>query len=280
MLDPTIIKKIEDFCILKPRSIQEISKHINKNWRTVDRYITQIKTEYGTLDTRTFREGTRGALKIVYYSAVEKFSGTVFQQELEKQIFAGRTKNDFSPFDIYQFIPEKQKFVWMKRGENESKAGRLSEFKELLDKAKKQVIFFSGNMSFINFSDGKIDLYKEMETLVKRGVSIKILSRVDVVGLKNVEKFLSLNKKYGKELVEIRHRNQPLRVTIIDDLYVNMKEVQEPTDREGELYERLFIFYTITNKDWIKWLQNIFWKMFNTSIGSAKRLEEIEHLGR
>jgi len=278
MLDNLTVKKIEDFCIPKPRSIQEIAGHLNKNWRTADRYVSEIKKEYGTLDVRTFREGTRGALKIVYYSAVEKFSGTVFQKELEKEIFNGRDREDFSPFDIYQFVSDKDKFIWVKKGFDESKSGRLSEFKELLDTAKKQVIFFSGNLSFLSFDDGEINLYDEIEGLVKRGVSIKVICRIDFVGIKNIKKILSLNHKYGKELVEIRHNRQPLRVTIIDNQYINLKEVKEPNHRVEELLEKTFFFYTIKDRDWIKWLQNIFWKMFNSSVGSSKRLEELEKI--
>jgi len=57
MLDSKTIKKIEDFVYTKPRSIQEVSEHIIKNWRTADRYIQEIKKEFGTIETRTFRGG-------------------------------------------------------------------------------------------------------------------------------------------------------------------------------------------------------------------------------
>jgi hypothetical protein len=278
MLDNKTIKKIEEFVLIRPRSIQEISILLNKNWRTIDRYVEEIKKSYGTIDVRTFREGTRGALKIVYYSAIENFSGTIFQKELEKQIFYGRTKYDFSPFDIFQFVSESKKLIWMKKGIDESNAGRLIEFKKLLDCAKKQILFFSGNLSFINFDDGKINLFDEIEGLVKRGVFLKVLCRIDVVSLKNVEKLLSLNKKYGRDFIEIRHRTQPLRATIIDELVVNLKEVIEPTQRKNETLKRLFLFYTIREKDWIKWLDSIFWRMFNSSVGSDKRLVELKRV--
>ena len=278
MLDNETIKKIEDFCVTKPRSIQEIAKHLKKNWRTIDRYITAIKKEYGTLDTRTFREGTRGALKIVYYSAVENFSGTVFQQELEKDIFKGREKTDFAAFDIFQFIAPKEKEVWVGRGVNECKTGRLKEFRKILEGAKKQILFFSGNLSFINFKDKESNIFNVLEELVKKGVSMKIVCRVDIGGIKNVRKMLSLNHKYGKELIKIRHRNQPLRATIIDDTLVNINEIKEPSDRVGEFDEKIFLFYAIKNKPWIKWLTQIFWRMYNSSISSEKRLEEIEKL--
>src|SRR3989304_4113186 len=102
MLHSEIVRKIEDFVYGKPRSVQEIAEHIGKNWRTADRYIDDIEKEFGTLATRVFRGGTRGALKIVYWASVEKVSPTAFQTQLEEQILKGRTKYDFSPFDIFQ----------------------------------------------------------------------------------------------------------------------------------------------------------------------------------
>src|SRR3989338_412779 len=142
MLDNKIIKKIEDFVYKKPRAVQEIAQYIGKNWRTADRYIQEIEKEFSTIATRTFREGTRGALKIVYWASVEKVSHSVFQQQLEERIMVGRTKYDFSGFDIFQHIQEKDKTAWIKKAEDEVKAGRLKDFEELLLQAKKQILFF------------------------------------------------------------------------------------------------------------------------------------------
>lgn len=278
MLNSEIIKKIEDFVYLKPRSVQEIAEHINKNWRTADRYILEIEKNFGTLSTRVFREGTRGALKIVYWASMEKASNSVFQEQLEQDIIKGKTKYEFSGFDIFQHVPDNKKNAWIKKGENESKAGRLVEFKEILMQAKKQILFFSGNLSFINFDDGKVNVFSILEELVKKGINIKVICRVDISGIENVKKLLSLNFKYGKELIEIHHREQPLRVTIIDNKIANIKEVKEPAGREKELKNRTFIFYTIKDKEWIEWLSHIFWKMFSSSLDANKRLEEMKKL--
>ncbi len=278
MLKNDEIKKIEDFIRVKPRSIQEIANHINKNWRTADRYIEEIKQNFGTLETRVFREGTRGALKIVYWASVEKISNTVFQEELESTIFKFHKKEEFKPFDIYQFVSDKDKFIWIKKGKDESDAGKLEEFKEMLMQAKKQVLFFSGNLSFVNFEDKKVKLFEVLESLVKKGISIKVVCRVDFAARENVEKLLALNFKYGKELVEIHHKEQPLRATIIDNDIINIKEIEEPTGRKNELSEKTFIFYTIKNKEWVEWLSRIFWKMFSSSIDSKKRLEEMRKI--
>ncbi|MFA5084403.1 MAG: hypothetical protein WC475_03455, partial [Candidatus Paceibacterota bacterium] len=86
MLRSQEIKKIEDFVYVKPRSVQEIAEHIGKNWRTADRYIEDIVKNFGTLAIRVFREGTRGALKIVYWASAEKISSSVFQERLENKI--------------------------------------------------------------------------------------------------------------------------------------------------------------------------------------------------
>ncbi len=278
MLSTEIIKKIEDFVYSKPRSIQEIAEYIKKNWRTADRYVQEIEKNFGTISTKVFREGTRGALKIVYWASVEKVSHSVFQQQLEEQIMAGRTKYDFSGFDIFQHVPEKNKTAWTKKGEDEVKAGRLEDFEELLLQAKKQILFFSGNLSFINFNDGKVDIFKVLENLVKKGISIKVISRVDLAGIENVKKLLSLNFKYGKEIIEIHHRAQPLRVTVIDNKLFNIKEIKEPTGREHELKKKTFVFYTIKDKEWVEWISRIFWKMFSSSVRAEKRLEEMNKL--
>jgi len=278
MLNTETIKKIEDFVGQKPRSVDEISKHINKSWRTTDRYIDEVKKDFGTLETRVFREGTRGALKVVFLSSIEKVSHSVFQEHLEKSIFQNYKKENFAAFDIFQHVNDKHKHAWIKMGDNESKAGRLSEYKEILEQSKKQILFFSGNLSFVNLDDGKTNIFQVLNTLAKKGISMKVLCRVDLAAMENVEKLLSLNFKYGKEIVEIHHREHPLRATIIDDNLVNLKEIKEPTGREKELSKKTFIFYTIKDKDWVGWLTRIFWKMFSSSIDANKRIEELKKL--
>jgi hypothetical protein len=144
--------------------------------------------------------------------------------------------------------------------------------------SKKQILFFSGNLSFINFDDGKTNYFRILEELVKKNISIKVICKADLISKENVEKLLSLNFKYGKELIEIHHRNQPLRATIVDNDLINLKEIKEPTGRRNELAEKTFIFYTIKDKEWTDWLSKIFWKMFSSSIDSRKRLDEMRKI--
>lgn len=277
MLRQDEIKKIEDFIAQKPRSIQEIAKMLEISWRTADRYIEQIKTDSGTLQTCVFREGTRGALKIVYLAGVDKISHSIFQQQLENAILLARKKEDFSAFDIFQHVPNKNKKATIEKASSEEKTD-LKEFAETIKNAKKQLLFFSGNLSFVNLKDKTIDIMKVIEETIKRGVNIKVLCRVDIAGRENIEKLLSLNFKHNKELIEIHHDEHPIRAIIGDNKMFRIKEIKESTGKIHELNKKLFIFYTIKDKDWTEWLSRIFWKKFSQSIDANKRLEEMKKI--
>lgn len=274
MLNQDVIRKIEDFVYAKPRSIQEIALHLGKNWRTADRYVIEIEKNFGTIATRVFREGTRGALKIVFWAGVEKASHSVFQEKLEQEIYRARKKEEFSAFDIFQYARNDKKEVQITESEQEN----IEEFTNFLRNAKKQVLFFSGNMSFLNLGNKKNQMIKVFEELVKKKISLKILSRIDLAGVNNIEKALSFNFKYGKDIVDIRHDEHPIRAIIIDDTILRIKEVKEPTGKIDELNKKVFIYYTIKDKDWIDWLTKIFWKKFNNSLKAEKRLHELKKI--
>jgi len=277
MLDQKEIKKIEDFVYTKPRSIQEIALHLGKNWRTADRYIQEIEKNFGTITTRVFREGTRGALKIVYWASIEKISSSVFQEKLEQEMISARRKEDFSAFDIFQHVPDKNKKAHITKAINDE-GENLDELADMLKRAEKQVLIFSGNLSFVNLKTKNFNGLQILENLVKRGISIKILCRVDLAGKENIEKVLGLNYKYGREVIEIRHKEHPIRAFIIDNKFFRIKEIKEPTGKMHELDKKVFIFYTIRDKDWTEWISRIFWKIFSGSVGSSKRLEEMNRI--
>ncbi|MBT3405388.1 hypothetical protein HN832_00120 [archaeon] len=274
MLNREIIKKIEEFVSQKPRSINEVAEYIKKNWRTADRYIQQITQEFGTIETRTFRGGTRGALKIVYWNLNENAKQTKLQENLENQIMNSKTKESFSGFDIFQQVKDKDKKITIEKASSEDKTN-FQELTELFEKAKKEVIIFSGNLSWTNLKDKATNFLKLLEKLIKKNIKIKIICRVDLIGKENIEKVLALNFKHNKNLIEIRHREQPLRAIIFDDKTFRLKEIKEPTGKTGELNKKIFVFYTIKDKEWTEWIKKIFWKMFSSSMDSEKRLEEI-----
>jgi hypothetical protein len=274
MLDSKTAKKICDFVYQKPRTVQEIAFLLQKNWRTADSYVDKIAKEQGTLSARTFREGTRGALKIVYWNNIEKISSTEFQERLFRGIESGKTKEDFSPFDIYQYVDDKKKtaFLEVQSGENVVIEQNLAS---LLLSAQKQVLIFSGNLSWANIVDGKkkiIDVFAE----IAKHVPIKILTKIDITSLKNVQKVLQINEKLGREAIEIRHCEQPLRALIIDDKTARLKETKKASNyKQGELDKNAYIFYNIFDEEWVDWLQKVFWNLFRTSIPSSKRLNDI-----
>ena len=274
MLDSKTISKIEEFVYPKPRSIQEIAECIGKNWRTAYRYVEEIETNFGTISTRVFRGGTRGALKIVYWASVEKVSPSIFQERLEHDIFTYKKKEDFSAFDIFQYVPDKNRKIFIQRREEDN----IEEFCRILLSAQKQILFFSGNLSFINIKDKRKDLYDIFEKLAGRKITMKILCRVDLTGKENIERALGLNSKFGRNLIEIRHDSHPIRGVVVDGKFIRLKEVKEPTGKINELNQKVFIFYNISDKSWADWLSRIFWKKFSNSMDANKRLEQLEKI--
>lgn len=271
MLTPEIIKRINDFVFIKPRTIDEIAKHIKKNWRTANRYVERIVEQQGTLAIRVFREGTRGALKIVYWTNVEQIHNSAFQEQLLEKIKAGKKREDFDPFDIYQHIPSKYKSAFLEEQEDESKTAFNKDLPRLLETTEKQLLIFSGNLSWANLTE----ICKILEELGKKNVSIKLLAKVNIDNIDNIKKFLDLNNKVGKDFIEIRHSEQPLRAFIIDKKLARFKEIKNPEEKKKK---KMFIFYNIRDKEWIEWLQKIFWNLFTIAVPAERRIKEIESI--
>jgi hypothetical protein len=278
MLDNHLKRKIIEFVHAKPRTIQEIAHYLGNNWRTADRYIAKICEEDGTLCTRIFREGSRGALKLVYYQNIEKIASTSFQERLFQQISAGKKKEDFSPIDIYQYVDEDKRDGFFEVMKTE-KATRNQKFEELFDKAQKHIYFFSGNLSWVNLTQKNNNFIEILKKTVERGVLIKILCRVDIASIKNIEKVLAINEELGKDLIEIRHCEQPLRCILIDTILSRFKETKTPTMyKSGELDNKTFLFYNIYDNEWNEWLEKVFWNLFSKATFLKKRLTAIESL--
>lgn len=268
MLDTATSKKIISFVHIKPRTIQEIAHHIHRNWRTANSYVEKIEAEQGILGLRTFRGGTRGALKIVYFKDVNNPSSSAFQGKLLREIEAGRNKYDFSPFDIYQYVDDEKRLAFLERQTKYTITDKQN-LVGLLRSAEKEIIMFSGDLSWAQVKQKHIKLIDVLQEMVAKGITIKILCRVDVESINNIRKTLSLNEASAKEGIEIRHAQQPLRAFIIDNKVVRFKE-----QREGNTY----IFYEINDQEWIEWVQKVFWKLFHSSIRAEKRIEDIESI--
>jgi len=279
MLNQKIIKEINDYVYIKPRTIQEISLLINKNWRTANSYIEKIKQEQGTISIRIFREGTRGALKIVYWNSIEKIHSSQFQERLFQQISTGKHKEDFSPSEIYQYIDKNKKSAQILNEKSYYSKENFQDYQNFLKSTQQQILLFSGNLSFLNLSYKNKNILQTIEDLAKNNISIKILTRVELPGIENIKNTLSINEKLGKNLIEIHHCFQPLRCTIIDSKIARIKEVKDPKVYPvDELKEKLTILYTIHDEEWIEWLQKVFFNLFRKSISAEKRIEDIENI--
>ena len=277
MLNSAIIKKISDFVYAKPRSIQEIAHHIQKNWRTADSYVEKIMKEHGVLSIRTFREGTRGALKIVFWSNIEKIHSSDFQERLFKKIESSRDKKDFSPFDIYQYVDEKKRYAFLEE-QTEDKITSKQNMIGILSSTQDQLLIFSGNLSWVNASQEGKKLYDVFEELATRNVSIKALCNVNLESMKNIQKMLEINDKLGKRMIEIKHAQQPFRAFVVDNSFVRFKEIRYSDRKQDGVKHNKYIFYDINDEEWVEWMQKIFWNLFRANISAEKRIKDIESI--
>jgi len=274
MLDKDIVKKINEFVYMQPRTIQEIAQLIKKNWRTADRYVEQIAEEQGTIATKTFRGGTKGALKIVYWCNIERIHSITFQERLYRMIELSRRKEDFSPFDIFQYVDKKRRYAF---AYTEGARFRERSIIELLRSCQKQLLSFSGNLSWINIEEKGQKALDALKDLIKHNVSIKIITRIDIASLSNISKLLELEERLGKKCIEIRHCEQPLRGMIVDDKIARFLEEKVPERyKAGELKKKVTIFYEIYDEEWIAWLQKVFFNLFRTAVEYEKRIEDIK----
>jgi hypothetical protein len=272
MIDKKNTDKILDFIRQKPRTIQEVAHLLEKNWRTAERYVDTIATETGMVATRTFREGTRGALKIVFWNAIDGGKGSAYQERLLHRIELAKGKNDFSPFDIYQFVPQDKREAFLQ--DTEFSTAKRIKYDDLLSSTQHQLLLFSGNLSWVELGPR---MMKVLENLAKKNVSIKILTRVDITSEKNTRAMLDINHRVGWDAVEIRHCEQPLRAAIIDDDLASIKEVLSPA-MIRELKTTKYIFYRISDVSWVNWLQKLFWHLWAPSVDAKTRLDALKTL--
>ncbi|MBU0461779.1 MAG: hypothetical protein KJ574_04295 [Nanoarchaeota archaeon] len=275
MLDSKLKKQICDFVYQKPRVVDEIAKSIGKNWRTADRYIQRIAEEDGCISTRTFREGTRGALKIVYWSNVENIHSSSFQERLFRQIESGKNKWDFDFFDIYQYIDEKDKSAFIEKIDDRFRSIHQN-LVPLLRSTENELFIFSGNMSWIRTTEDDRLLLDILQELAERNVKIRVVCRVDFASLNTLDAVYDINNKLGKEVIEVRHSKQPLRGFIIDDRIARFKdEKQLKLYKTGELDVDTRLIMEIHEKEWVAWLIKVFYHLFRNSMDGRKRMEQL-----
>lgn len=269
-LETQIINFVRD----EPRTIQEISKKIGKSWVTTDSYVNQIETKTGLIKVKVFRKDTKGAIKLVYFSTANTFSSDLIKEELYKSIKHSKWKENFDFMDIYQFVSEKSKHSFIEKAEDKNKSYNQNIMK-LFNQADKTIYVFSGNLSFVNIKEGKKSMTDILEDCLKRKVFVKILTRINLASITNINQIKHLIQKYPNQ-IEIKHKYQPLRGFVIDNKIARFKDEQSLSRyKEGELDNNLRIFYEIYDKEWVEWIQNVFWNLSKMSIDYNVRLKEL-----
>lgn len=200
------------------------------------------------------------------------------QKRLMDEIHKGVRKPDFSPFDIYQFIDKDKKEAFLEEQEDEAKIVSQDVLGLLLS-AKKQILIFAGNFTWSNLEQGGMNMLDVMENLARKGISIKIISGIHLPAFENITKVIELNKRLPEgRKIEIRHAFQPLRAIIIDDRIARIKEKKNPSDYENAKKKNTFIFYSIYDPVWIKWLQKVFHSYFDSGDYAESRIRELKSI--
>lgn len=272
VLDKETREEIKDFIRKKPRTVQEVAQKVGRSWRTADRYLEKMESEEGYIARRTFRKGTRGALKIAYWNNINSFSTSKVQEQLLRKIETGREKDDFSPFDIYQCAEDGERKAFMEKQSEENVEAKHDIF-TLLRQAQNQIIFFSGDLSWVNLThrgERSLEVFRELS---EDGINLFFLGRVDTGSMKNAEKMFDFKKSLKEDNIQIRHSEQPLRAFIVDDKLVQLKEMRKENGKKTD--DRNYLFYEIRDKEWVEWLKKVFWKLYRGSMPGEKRIKDL-----
>ena len=181
-------------------------------------------------------------------------------------------KEEFSPFDIYQYLEDGKRRAFVEDQKPEAKYIDQNLI-EIISKTKKQILIFSGNLSWVHLEQNSTTFLKTLEDLIERNVKVKIICNIDIGSIANVEKVLAINPE-DQDKIEIKHSAQPLRAFVIDDTLARFKESKKAKSYTL-LKKKTHIFYQITDKVWIRWLIKVFEKLFTPGIPARKRIRDI-----
>lgn len=281
-MEAEIRRKILDIVHARPRAIAEIALEIKKNWRTADRYVDTL-VEEDLLKIHVFRKGGRGSLKIAYWPTSITETPSAVKNFLLTNIMNAKRKENFSPLDILQHVNKSQRKASHLSPEFYHSGGNVESFFNSLKSAEKRILFFSGNLTFTKMGGRYQDQLDLIEKKVKEGVEILILSRVDVTNKEVVSDLLEINKKGYKGRIEIRYAFQPLRCTVIDERLFYIKESffsqYAGYKEDGEWsWEKGEYIYTITDKEWVDWMIDVFWHIWRGSVDAKLRLDVLDYI--
>src|SRR3989338_10787472 len=278
MLTPDNIKLINDFVYKEPRTVKEISLLLKVSWVTADKYIKSIIEKYGILNMKVFKAGTKGALKITYWNNFDGLRSGTAQQILFDKIKLGKSKKDFSPFDIYHLVTEEKRKAILEIRKNEEEVNN-QDIANLLRSVRRQFFIFSGNLSFINLIDRNHRVLDLLTELARRKINIKIICKVDLAAINNIEKITAINKVIGYDAIDIKHFEQPLRGFIVDDIMFSLREEKNKSDyKEGETAHDVALIYEIYDKEWVEWMEKVFLNIYNNGLPIEQRIKDLQTL--
>ena len=188
----------------EPRAIQEIATHIDVAWVTAERYVTKIERETGILTRKTFREGTRGAVKLVYYNTTNAPIGASQWEDIFQRIRQARWKEDFDPMDIVTTAESG-------RIREQTPYEQAQEITKIIEETETQLLIFSGNFSFLTTSPNATKIRNAAHSAID-SLSVKALARANLASVSNFT-----HPFFHESNVEVRHRYQPLRGFISDE---------------------------------------------------------------
>lgn len=256
----------------EPCTVQDVATQLGVSWVTAERYVKQVEQETGEVRMKVFREGTRGALKLVYHATSESVAKDEIEKELYKRIRAGRFKHHFDFMDVYQHVPENKKSARL------HKHNELHGVTSLIRTAQEHVLIFSGNLSLVHTSDDQGRVLDALTQALERGVHIKILCRVNPATVSNLSGLRELFTKYSSQL-QVRHAYTPLRGILVDNARARFKDIHDPEIyRSGELEKTLTVFYEVQDIQWVSWLARVFFNVWRSSGDGLARKQEFGKL--
>lgn len=278
-LTEDITEKIKELVYSHPHTINDIAIKIEKNWRTADRYIEEIAQKTGLIKVITFRQGTKGALKIVYWNNSDKIYSTDIQEELFKKIELAINKSDFSPFEIYQYVESEKRLGFYEEIKSEKNYNyRIEQLIPHIEQSETEILIFAGNLSFIHLNHNNKPILDYFKEAVKRNVTIKIISNLNLIDLENIEELLSLNLEFTHPKVEIKHEITPIRGYIFDEKITRFGEIITSNKKQNQMQSNIAIYYEITDSLWSSWVSKMFYQKFRKSIPSSKRIDNLRSL--
>ncbi len=276
VLDSAMEAQILNLVRQRPRTMNELAIELDVSWKTADRYVETLAQKDSSLCVHTFRQGTRGALKIVYWNQSEVAESDL-QSQLFKRLEIGKRKEDFSPLDIFQFADPERKRLTLHEEAGTEREALFSRLIKPLETAKEKVYAFSGNISWINATGPNGERARDViRSALDRSVDFKVIARVEIPSIRNIEALMSLQSLSHKPRLEIRHLEQPLRGFLIDDARLILKESKSPLQyKPGELEKGITIFYELWDKPWVAWASRVFSHSWQHSFDAKKRIESL-----